>query len=677
MPLNLGDGLRLQYNLLRPLTDNWVAYHTAQKFQVLALSRSDKESRDRARIDTIFANQILHQQKLNQVVAEALYFAAPYGSCPIHAYWRDDLASDTYEPLYKTEQPVQGQEQPQGPRPGYVDVFAGDPWDTVYGDGSKRSSVQWLTYGRVLPASLVRQAFQHVPGAEKLEGREDMPSASRFQRIVRGWHNHSRPYHGTAAFFGEWGGDELLALICREIAPGVLPEFKDGVLQIVALNGTAETDDRLRSGSAGEPVLLHSGPLPGRRFSCTRFYAGYRADDPTGKPYVADLDDLQVTLNQYVTLEAEFLRRYARPPLKTLSGSMVDDTLTTEDDAVLEFNDPLSLQYTGFLFPPGGMRSPYSEAIERTMEQMFRLGGWQAASRGESKSGDPAAKVIALARADDTVFGPTNQAIRGSLCDLLQTCHALAKQYMTLPWLVSNVTGDELSHLAEPYIRGKDLSDEPPDYVVVSGFGATPEAQAERLTQLVQMMGADQTPLLSTEKFWKLYPDQTLRPPEINANHLREARAQKVNYVIQQVVRDLRDQFQDMAPRFIEQAHQIITQNYRPLRDDPPQLHIETLSQLTQDTSEDPMVSGLAQMRQDLYYGVLEQQQMAQQEQEQAANGGPSKPQGTKPKQSQKRSGGMQAQNAGTVSSEAMAMSPGQIQSDVTSLTQQAQAGAV
>ena len=63
VPSALSGGLRFQYNLERPMTENMVAYHTAQQFQCLAQATASNEARDKARIDTIFGNDILHTQQ--------------------------------------------------------------------------------------------------------------------------------------------------------------------------------------------------------------------------------------------------------------------------------------------------------------------------------------------------------------------------------------------------------------------------------------------------------------------------------------------------------------------------------------------------------------------------------------------------------------------------------------
>lgn len=598
VPLNISGGLRLQYNLLRPLVDNWVAYHTAQEFQVVANPRPSAKSRDQSRIDTIWANDLIRRQSMNSVLSEALFFAAAFGSCPVHVAWRDDMSLDLYEPFYDPRPP---EESKMALRPGRIDIWPGDPWATAYNPGAKRGSFHWVTCDRVLPAQIVRDTFAHLPGIENVTGRDGAVSASRFQRVMNRW-GMSQGAHGTAAVTSSMNGEELVATVWREVLPGYDSRYPKGRLQVVALVGTDDAGPGA-SNVGGEAFLLHDGVLPGGMSSVVPVMGGFRGDDVLGKPYVADLDDLQVILNQYVTLEAEFLRRFARPPLIITAGGLVDDTVTTEDDAILETTEP---QFRPeFLYPPAQGANVYDRAIERTMDQMFRLGGWQAASRGESKSGDPAAKVVALMEADDTVFAPVNRALRQSVVRVLQTGHRLAKRYMTLPYMLQHVVGEDLAYLAEPYIKASDLSDDPPEYTVVSGYGATPEAKTKQLMGYVTTKGSDGRPLMDTEEFWRLNPDQSIRPPEITAKHQVEARALWIIKAITQVAADLREQFGPQADQFAEQAHQILMRDFPPRRDDPPQLHVRTLSQVTQDESADPIARQLATARQSIYFDIL------------------------------------------------------------------------
>ena len=654
VPPNISGGLRIQYNLLRPMTENAVAYHTAQDYEALVTGKGDRKSRDKARIDTIWANDFLRKQKINSVAAEALFFGAAYGNCPVHLVWRDDLASEAYEPLY-----AEGNGQM---RSGYVDAFCGDPWGTTYNPGAKRHSVQYTTYERVLPTDMLKAKFGHIPKVADLEGRDDLPSASRFQRIVRAWESGGRAIHGSAALgYGEWGGSqELSFVVCKEWAPGT-PGYPQGRFQIVVLHGMSHQDETWFTGYGGEPILLHDGPLPGGRFSAIRFYMGTRGDDILGKPYVADIDDMQVYLNQLVTLEGEFVRRFSRPPLTTQASSLVDDTVTTEDDAILEYEGD---RPPSFLYPPAQGVGIHNSAIERTMDQMFRLGGWQAASRGESKSGDPAAKVVALMEADDTIFGPVNRTIRDSVCELLKTAHALTREHMTVPWLVENVSGKDLAYLAKPYIYKEQMSETPPDFQVVSGMGATPNVRAQQVITLATTVLPDGRPVIDRDQMWKLYPDQTLAPPEVSANAMREQRAASINAVLQTIVDDLRGELGERADMGLPIWFNKFMQEFPILPDDKPEIHIESLSNLTQDEQEDPLVRQLATLRQ-MEYMKLAMQMAGGGMVEPGPEGGALKPDN---------------QSAATQlgpGQPARGMNPNEIGDKVNDLSQRAQAGAV
>jgi hypothetical protein len=650
VPPHLLFSLRLQRNLLRPMTENLIAYHTQQQYVVVAESGRDKESRDKARLDTLFANHLITTQDMNGLVAEALHQGAAYGHGIIHAQWRDDLASDPYEPLYAQNLTEQ---QRDALRPGFVDLWVGDPWDTTYNEGATRRSVQTMRYGRVMPAALVRMAFGHIPGIEELRGRTDLPASSRFQRTVRKWNLHGQG--GATSVIGGHGREheEMIALVCQEIAPGTDPDHPDGALIVVALNDQSDTDRS--SGSIGQAKLLHYSPLPGKRFSGTRYYTGFRGDDITGKPYLSDLDDLQTQLNQLVTMRANFLRKFAHPAMFARAGSLEDDTVVHDDDAIVYFTGENPPQ---FVQQPQGALSLYDKAIGETLEQMFRIGGWQAASRGESYAGDAAAKVVALAKADDTIFGPMNRGLQQSIIETLQTGHALAKKYMTVPVLLQ-ITGTEWGYIADPWLRQDQLSDRPPRYRITSSFGATPESRAEQLMAIVEKKGADGKPLLNTATFWRLWPDQSLRPPEDDAQANRETRAQAINYKLEKAVRQAREQYaeqmddEQVQQQILAQIHQQVGTAYPLLRTENPQYAIEVLDQLVHDVYQDPLVRQLAQWRQEMFFQWIQQQQAAQQQQ---AGEQPGQPQQAGPQRgASQRDLGRPHAAAGTSTSRAMA----------------------
>ena len=629
IPHNLSGIPRAQNNLLRPIVDNMVAYHSTMPFRFVVETRPDRESRESGAIDQAFANYIASQQNLNSLFAEALYMAGAFGHCPIHAYWRDDPQFDSYQPVHA--------EGMQGPQRGSIDCFVGDPFDTVYATGSKRNQVERMSYGRVVPAQGVRQAFPQIPN---IEGSTKLNSSSRFQRTVRKWLQAGNSIHGTAAMTGGIDGEELVALIYREVAPGVDVDYPHGRLSIVALNGSASTDQADVSGGSsgqyGNAVLLHDGPLPGGVFSAVQVYSANRFDDVLGKPFVADLDEDQVQLNQLETLVNEFVRRSVRAPLIT-AGVIADDSAAYLDDGEIEV-DP------GSPFMPSYLELPYrhipllENKIRRLEEGLFRKGGWQAASRGESRSGDAAAKVVALARADDTIHGPTNMQFRRSAEQFMGICWRLMKRYGDVPWLI-DVAGDEIAHLIKPYIDRTQLSQEPPMYRLTSGFGATTEAKAQQLMNLWSMFDPiTGERAISTRQFKKAYPDRSLWPDELDPQEMRERRAKVVNQGIRNVVKQFREDYQldpaqvsGMGNPIVEQSAQylwpILDKQYPIMMDDDIEAHLEALSTMTQDESEDSIVRRVAMLRQNQFFQWLSGKQQAVAEQAEPPGGGSPAPQ--------------------------------------------------
>ena len=671
IPVAIGGSIRRQENLLRPMLQNMVSFHTAIPFRALAIASADRKARARARIDTALANHTIQHQGYNPLFSEALNFAGVYGHCLVHQVWRNDLTIDPYAPLYlnlDAQDPLSGVI-----RRGFVDAWVGDPWDTVYAEGSTRRSVHSYTYGRSLPTAMVKRVFAHVPGIEALGGNTNLPNSARFQRIVRSWSNLGGPSHGTSAINGgDRGGEEITAILCREVAPGVEADWPRGRLTIVALDGTASTDDGMGGNRFGNAIKLHDGPLPGGRFSATRVYALPWFDDVLGKAYVADLDDLQVRLNQLISLREERIRRFSRPPLLAQAGTLEDDTLTTIDDAIIYYSGEMPRFLEGAMFDPGT-----EAAIRDTKDAMFRIGGWQAASRGEANAADAAAKVVALARADDSIFGPANRDIQGAICEALQVAHALHREFMTVPMLLE-VAGSDIGHLAEPWIEAKDLSPEPPQYVLTQGY-ASPEARAQQLLSLVGQVGADGQPLMSTEQFWESFPEPSLRPLASEANRIRRTRPHAINSMIESAVRVFRENAGDIGPEATEPAAQMVHQtlgmdpatanDYRLLRTDDPQTHIDALDELVADASADPIVRRAAELRQDLYWQWMAQMAMQQQAMTQQAGAQQAQP-GGQEQQAQPTAQGFQPQAGGTPTSNMMA-SPGEVQD----LTQAAATG--
>jgi hypothetical protein len=602
---NLDGGPRAQSNLLRPIVDDFVSYNTSIPYQVIAEPSADRASRDRAKIDTVWANNLIQTQRLNELVAEALYIASAYGHCPIHAQWRQDSPLDLWD---------------GGPSaqivPGRIDLQVGDPWGTVYAPNATRRSLPWASYERVYPIEVVLDAFPQVAGIEKLRGRKDLPSSSRFQRIARRWAQNSGNTFGTAAINQGATQDESVALIFRELAPGLSREWPRGRLTIIALSGVAEPEN----GMWGEPMFLHTGPLPGGRFSFSRFYSIDRYDDVLGKAFVSDLDDLQVRRNQLESRLVIGAHRASAPPLGTGPNSIDDDTAAWEDDAILESLNGVMPQ---FLRYPTDWMDRVQRQIEHIESQMFRIGGWQSASRGESNANDPAAKVVALQRADDSGKGPSNRGVQGSVVELLQIAHALTKEYAGPVPIQIKAAGSDFGYLSSEYIYSHQLSDEPPNFRVTSGFASTLEARAQQLLGLAGMRGADGMPILTTKQLRKSYPDPSIFPHETDLEEVQTRRIQAINEAIRDKVRQAKQQYPELPPEWIEPLAQQISQQcmseYPPLRDDPWQRHVDGLSEITQDPASDPLEVRVAALRQEFCYNQL----MVMQQQAMAAQAGP------------------------------------------------------
>jgi hypothetical protein len=609
IPPHLSGGPRTQENLLRPMTDNMVAYHTTLPFH-FTVRRTLGRNRDQSIVDQALANHIARAQRWNALFAEAMFTAAVYGHCPIHAYWRDQVGASEYDPVYEFA----------GGVPGSVDCWVGDPWDTVYHAGATRTSVHAYSYGRTLPVELVKQAFAHVPGIETLEGNDRLPSASRFQRTSRKWLDGARDVHGTATIYGGIGGQELVAIVCRETMPGVLPEWPDGRLEVIALDGNATTyDGEAGQGSSSGARLLHVGPLPGKVPSAVRVYSTLRFDDVLGKPYVGDLDDLQMLYNQLSTYSNEYIRRSVRAPLAVPEGTDLD-TMVYDDNVMLEV--PAGAQnMPQFASLPRGPIEVLKWRISMVEQSMFRIGGWQAASRGESKSGDSGRKVLALARADDSVHGPVNQRFKETVEDFAGIAWRLYKEYGDVPSLI-DVVGDDAAYLADAFVSSARMSDRPPSYSLVSGFGATAEARAEQLLQMVGTKGADGEPLMRTRTMRAAWPDDGMFRDDEDPQGTRYRRPRIINIAIQKVAMDAYAKMPQLAELpvghpLIQQAAQALVQQidaqYPVLMDDEIMVHIDNLSLLTQDETEPPLTRAIASLRQRMYYAWAQQQVQARQ----------------------------------------------------------------
>jgi hypothetical protein len=610
-------------NCLRLIVDNAVAHHTTMPLRYFADSTPDRKSRDRALVDMLWMNYLADAQDLNGVFADALYMAMPAGFCPVHRYWRDDASGD-YEDV------------PDGtatPHPGSIDCWVGNPFDTVFDVGAKRGSAYACSYGRVLPAAMVRKHFANVPEAAGLEGSTRMPSASVFQRIARQWKMDGLGVHGSPVLnqrAGQDGSEELLLLLCRETLPGVLTDYPNGRLQIVGVPGTV---DLLRGQTgSGHVVPLADQALPAKDFSFSLFYSHHRADDILGKPWVEDCDQQQVDLNIALSKKWEFLNRAMESPIVAPGGAIHEDMGDLGGYNIMEIEPSLASWRPRAIEWPAYILQGLEREADEKRRAIFTGGGYQASSRGEAPGSRMAYRaIVALQQADNTVHGPVNQRFRRSACDFAVGCWRQMKTYGNVPWLI-RIVGDEYGHLVDPYIDNTKLSDQPPSFKLVNAFGPSPELRAQEVLELCQTMGADKQPFLSTEEARRAYPNPMIFGDESYPKAVQKRRAKAITNAILHLTAQFREQnnFHEtsIAHPWVQRAAllvfgQVETQ-YPRLRDDDLKAHLDALSELTQDETADAIARLAAQKRQDLMY----QWQAMQAAQAMPQQGAPAGPQG-------------------------------------------------
>ena len=626
---------RLQNNQLRPILDNLVAHLSTQPLRYVVEARKDKDSRERALMDQVLINYHVRKQKWNALLAEAKYIAACYGFCPIHQMVRDDASVDTFEGI----RGAQGQMGPQlfdeeaaanfKPPPIMLDAWVGNPWDMTFDSGSRRWSVHRCTYGRIMPTGLVKAAF----GLDHLEGDSRLPSAAQFQLIAQRWIHAGSSAHGTSALryggytgYGEDNEEELSGLVCEEIPPGILQEepFKShGRLTIVALEGAATTQREYSPQSAvGRGKLLWQGTLPGRTFSWVAFYSHWRMDDVLGKPFIGDLDDDQIALNQLESLGDEYLRRASRPPLAS-TGHVDLTELDYYGDTVMQVEPgtPENRATLNYLVYPGEHLNYLDRRIARVLEGMYRKGAYQAASRGEGKAGESGKALIALQSADDSILGPLAMITQTELEEFASLSWMLLKEFLDVGMVV-DIVGEELAHMAEPYVDRTMLSESMPSFRLVSGFGTSTESRAQQLLNLVQTADPNGNPILTASQLRQKWPDQNLFSEEDDPQEYRLRHARVVNQTIEQIADTIRENYPNLPdimnhPVIMNAAQfgwQQVDITHPLLMDDDPQMHLEILSLITQDDTQDPIARHIAMFRQDQYWQWIAMQQQAQAE---------------------------------------------------------------
>lgn len=596
VPPRPGTFIRLQQNLLQPIMSHFVAYLCGTPFKAVAQAPLGRRARDKARMATVLANHVISDQRLNSVLAEAMFVAGVYGHCPVHATWR--YGSKEMNPLANVP----------GAPPGYVHVWVGDPWDTVYNDGATRNSVHRMSYGRTVPLNVLRSAFPDHPEIGKLRGSVDgSATASTFDRIMRKWHSRNQVTRASNHIGAGSSTEDLVSVLCEEIAPGYLPEYPAGLLRIVALSGRAETGSG-SVGGGGDEILLHQGPLPAGRFSAVRFYSLNRFDNVLGKPYIAAPDDLQIQLNNVVTMRAVRLAKYSRPRVTAPKGSGIDeDSFMADPDTVLLYN---GTDRPEFMTPPMG--NPDYDATLRNIEaQMFRISGWQAASRGEASAGDSGTKVAFLAKADDTIFAPIRQGFEAAFSDLMALAHALVRENAEGQPFLANIVGEELSYAIDPWVRAEEMDVMDPQFKLVSGFGASPEALAESLQALVQIQAAD-GPLMTGSEFWDRYPDPALRPHRPNSRATKRTRLNAINSAVERLCDEAEERFMEQVQQNPEvsgmlavEIEEELFRRFPILRTEDWGMTLEALDEIIHDPNSSGLKRNVCELRMNRVYEQL------------------------------------------------------------------------
>ena len=576
---------RKSENMLRLVVDNAVAHHTTMPLRYLAESAPDRRSRDRALVDMLWINHVAETQDFNGLFADALYMAMPSGFCPVHCYWREDGTID-YEPIQGGDRELLA-----SPQPGVLDCWVGNPFDTVFDRGAKRGSARWASYGRVLPAAMVRAAFDHLPEARGLEGSTRIPSAAEFQRIARSWKMSGLGVHGSSVINerrDEEGDEELLYVICRETLPGVDQDWPEGRLQVIAVPGAA--DLRRGEGQSDRAVLLADQPLPAGDFSWSLVYSHHRGEDIHGKPWVEDIDQLQVDLNIALSKRWEVINRMIEAPIVAPGGAIGEDMTDLGGYNLLEVEPSLASWRPRVMEWPASVLTALDKEVEDKRRAIYTGGGYQASSRGESPGSRMAYRaIVALQQADNTVHGPVNMRFRRSACDFAVRCWKQMKTYGDVPWLI-RIAGDEYAHLVEPYIDSTKLSDLPPTYKLVNAFGPSPELRAQEVLELMATKGADGEPFLRTEEARRQYPNPLIFDDESHPKAVQRRRAKTVSNAIAHLVQKFREQTgleeQDITHPWVQQAALQVFQQmeavYPRMRDDDLMAHLAALSEITQ-----------------------------------------------------------------------------------------------
>lgn len=608
-------------NLLRLIVDNAVSHHTTSKLRYLAESLPDRRARDQAVVDTLWANHLNYDQDFNSLFAQALYLAMPAGFCPVHGYWREDTGIDWYEPIsYQEDNEGADPFADYEPVRGMIDCFVGNPFGTVFNPGAKLNSVAWCSYERVLSAQEVREHFDWNPEASGVQGTTRIPSAAEFQRIALSWYTWGLGIHGSPVMMDRRDGEELLIVVCREDAPTRAGD--PGRLRMIAV---PETADLLRDGS-DRAILLVDQPLPAGDYSWTNVYSHHRGSDVHGKPWIEDIDQIQVDLNIALSKRWECINRMVEAPIVAPGGAISEDMTNLDGYNLLEVEPSLAAWRPRVMEWPQGVLQALNNEVQERRQAIYTGGGYQAVSRGESPGSRMAYRaILALQQADNTVHGPVNVRFQKAACQFMRRMWMQMKTYGDVDWLIK-ITSDEYAHLAEPYINNAKLSDTPPLFKLTNAFGPSPELRAQEIIELTQVKGADGKPFLLTEEARRAYPNPMLFDDGNDVRSIQRRRAKTIAVEAQNMARRYREDpgFDDsqMPPQWRWQAYDVVgyqlafgfqgpdgqlaqpglEQLFPRFRDDDLAAHIAAYSEVIQDETADPLARAALKHRQEAYY---------------------------------------------------------------------------
>lgn len=612
-------------NLLRPIVDNAVNHHTTMPINYHVDSLPDRKAREKALIDRLWANNLARSRGIQGIYAEALYAATAFGFCPVHAYWRDDVSEAMYEPIGPASEEEHLQKMMQAMDQGFsgsIDVFSGNPGGTVFDLGAKKGSVKWCSYERWLSADLVRKQFGHMPGVAGLQGSTRINSSAAIQQIMQSWTFGSIGINGSSVIRSRNDrNEEMVLVICREIAPGLSQQYPAGRLQLIAVPGA---HGRNKGQGARHAILLADQPLPGRCFSWQNFYSHHRGTDIHGKAWAEDLDELQVSLNIAKSARWEAVKKQMDAPIVSPGQAIDDDMRDLDGYNLMEISPTLAnwrprvMEYSQTIVPA------LDNEIRELRQAMYTIGGYQAVSRGESLgSRTPYRSIVALQQADSTIHGPVHLKYQEAATAFMQICWKQMKAFGDIPWIMQ-FTGDEYGHLTDAYIDKTRLSERPPDFRLVDSFGVSAEMKGQEVLQLMQVRGADGQPFLTTADARRLYPNQNMFSIADDPAQVQRRRAKVVAAEIEKVAKNFRQQSgfseDQIQPEQVGQvlkfiAYQLVFQGlpghasiesrFPRRRDDDPHAHIAALTEIAQDPTADPLAQEMAEFRQQSYFDWL------------------------------------------------------------------------